>query len=63
LIRWIPAFIDSAAAFVALGTTAFRIPSSWVLTPRATHSIGSGLLREPSAAHASHALRAQPMQA
>ena len=58
----IMAFIDSAAALVVFNTTAFRIPSRWVLIIRAARTIGSSLLRDASAVHASHAFRAQPMR-
>ena len=66
LIRWIRAFIDSAAAFVVRSTTAFRMPvkkRSWrcVRIIRAARTIGSSLLRDASAAHASHAFRAHVM--
>jgi len=53
------AFIESAAAFVALSTTAFRMPSRCFLTIRAARTIGSSLLREAGAAQDSHAFLAQ----
>ncbi len=60
LIFWILAFIDYAAVFVALSTTALRMPSRCFRTMRAARTMGSSLLREASAAQASHPLRAQP---